>query len=306
MKNLRLYVAAGAFIALTGVKLLSPALSLDLRQNVVSIVTRDDDYRQAVQTIGEKLGFADKIKTAAVSDTEDAAKETYTPQTIDEIRREFTSILPEKTQKAEETKETKETEETEKASETEAPDDAAAQSAKEEAVQETPAQETPAQKAAVPKVVQTFLDSQKEYSDYAVPADVSYSMPALPFSYAPPVKGVTSSGFGYRMHPILNEIKFHYGTDFAAQSGTDIYAFADGTVETAEEDDSYGKYIVIDHAEGYKTLYAHCGTLYVSKGDTVKLGQKIALVGQTGKTTGPHLHFELSCGGIRYNPEFYV
>lgn len=265
MKNLRLYVAAGAFVALTAVKLLSPTQTLNLRQNVVSIVTRDDDYRQAVQTLGEKLGFSEKQGYRRFR-YEGRCKKTYRPETIDEIRRDFASILPEKTEKTETNKtdktETEKTEKPEKAvtdkieptkkpAETKAPDNADTQSAKKE---------------VVPKVVQTFLDSQAKYSDYAVPADVNYGMPALPFAYAPPVKGVTSSGFGYRMHPILNEIKFHYGTDFAAQSGVDIYAFAAGTVETAEENDSFGKYIVIDHAKGYKTLYAHCGTLYVSAG----------------------------------------
>lgn len=160
--------------------------------------------------------------------------------------------------------------------------------------------------AAVPDVVSAFIESQKAYPDYAIPADVVCDKPALPFKFASPVKGVTSSGFGYREHPIKNEIKFHYGTDFAAQSGDNIYAFADGTVEKAQEDDSFGKYIVIDHGGGYRTLYAHCGKLYVSAGEKVKLGQKIALVGQTGSATGPHLHFELTSAGKYLDPEFYV
>jgi murein DD-endopeptidase MepM/ murein hydrolase activator NlpD len=135
---------------------------------------------------------------------------------------------------------------------------------------------------------------------------VSYSFDSLPFIYQPPVKGVSSSGFGYRMHPIEKVVKFHYGTDFAAQSGDAIYAFADGTVKTAAEDEGYGKYLVISHPGGYETLYAHCGSLLVSRGETVKMGDRIAAVGQTGKATGPHLHFELIKSGVYLNPEFYL
>ena len=102
--------------------------------------------------------------------------------------------------------------------------------------------------------------------------------------------------------PAYNSI----GVPLLHPNGTDVLAFADGTVETAAENDSFGKYLVLSHAGGYKTLYAHCSALCVAAGDAVKLGQKIALVGQTGSATGPHLHFELSCGGVYYNPEFYI
>lgn len=276
MRKFRIYAAAGLFLALTAVKLISPTATLTLRAQVVQAVSGSDDYRKAVQTLGEKLGLGKEDDTVSVSDT----AESYSPPTIAQLRQEQTSILPEKTAAPQPTASPAPTE-----------DDAAVQSETRE---------------AVPPAVQAFLDSQVAYANYAVPADVSYTVPTLPFAFASPVKGTTSSGFGYRMHPILKQIKFHYGTDFAAQSGTDVLAFADGTVETAAENDSYGKYLVIDHAGGYKTLYAHCSALGVAAGDKVKLGQKIALVGQTGSATGPHLHFELSCCGVYYNPEFYI
>ena len=153
--------------------------------------------------------------------------------------------------------------------------------------------------------VAAFLASQSAYSDYAVPETVSYERPELPFDYESPVTGVTSSGFGYRMHPLKNEVKYHYGTDLAADTGTPISAFADGTIVAQGDSDSFGKYVMIDHPDGYRTLYAHCSELCMSCG-SVKKGDTIALVGSTGAATGPHLHFELEHDGVYLNPEFYI
>lgn len=153
--------------------------------------------------------------------------------------------------------------------------------------------------------VSVFLDEQEKYSNYAVPANVSYDYIALPFDYENPVEGSKSSGFGYRLHPIQNEIKYHYGTDLAANSGEEIHAFADGKIYAVGENDSFGKYVIIDHADGYRTLYAHCSKQCISCG-SVKMGDIIALVGETGAATGPHLHFELMHNGVYLNPEFYI
>lgn len=153
---------------------------------------------------------------------------------------------------------------------------------------------------------EAFLESQASFSDHALPANVSYDIPELPFATVVPVSGYTSSGFGFRMHPIQNTVKFHYGTDFAAGSGTDILAFADGTVLAAGQDAGYGNYIKVDHGNGFVTLYGHCSALLASQGDTVTAGQVIARVGATGQATGPHLHFELIHEGVYLNPEFYL
>lgn len=153
--------------------------------------------------------------------------------------------------------------------------------------------------------VAAFLESQASYAEYAVPANVSYECPALPFEYVNPVSGIKSSGFGYRMHPIENTVKYHYGTDFAANTGTAITAFADGVIVAAGDSDSYGKYIIIDHGDGYSTLYAHCSELCMGCGNVSK-GDVIAKVGSTGAATGPHLHFELMCNDTYLNPEFYL
>ena len=101
-------------------------------------------------------------------------------------------------------------------------------------------------------------------------------------------------------------MKFHYGTDFAVWTGTEVHCFADGCVAFAGEEAGYGKYLIVDHAEGCRTLYAHCQTLMASAGEEVAAGQVIALSGSSGRVTGPHLHFELQRDGVYLNPEYYV
>ena len=151
-----------------------------------------------------------------------------------------------------------------------------------------------------------FLEAQSVFSDYAVPANVSYEVPELPFECFSPCACEVTSGFGYRMHPLDGTVKFHYGTDLGACDGTDVTAFADGTVISVQELDGYGKNVIIEHAGGFSTLYAHCSKILVNRGDKVKAGDKIALSGHSGKVTGPHLHFELIFNGKYLNPEFYL
>ncbi len=115
-----------------------------------------------------------------------------------------------------------------------------------------------------------------------------------------------SSPFGNRLHPILKVIKFHTGIDIAAASGTNIVAANAGTVMSACYNSGYGYMVMVDHGGGIVTLYAHCSKLLVSKGAKVKRGQVIALVGSTGMSTGPHLHFEVRINGEYKNPLEYV
>ena len=156
------------------------------------------------------------------------------------------------------------------------------------------------------QVREAFLNSQSQITDASPPENVSYDVLLLPFSESTPILGRTSSGFGYRMHPIQNEMRFHYGTDYAADAGTEIHAFADGIVAEAGISDGYGNYVKIDHGNGFTTLYAHCSELLIHEGDSVTRNQTIALVGSTGQSTGPHLHFELMHNGVYLNPEFYL
>jgi len=107
------------------------------------------------------------------------------------------------------------------------------------------------------------------------------------------VKGVVSSDYGLRFHPIFNEERFHTGVDLACESGVPIKAAADGTVVLSEDHGGYGLAVIIDHGGGVSTLYGHASRLLVQAGDRVKAGETIALVGSTGLSTGPHLHFEV-------------
>jgi murein DD-endopeptidase MepM/ murein hydrolase activator NlpD len=144
------------------------------------------------------------------------------------------------------------------------------------------------------------------YSDQNIPEGVSMEQAILNFDYAVPVSGAVSSGFGYRNHPVEGEERFHYGVDLAADTGTEIDCFADGTVTAVGESSSYGKYCTVTHTGGYSTLYAHCSRITVSSGSAVRKGEKIAEVGETGIATGPHLHFELHRNGVYLNPIYYV
>ncbi len=116
----------------------------------------------------------------------------------------------------------------------------------------------------------------------------------------------TASGWGFRIHPIYKIRKFHYGMDFTAPTGTEIYATGDGTIEVVETSKrGYGNKIIINHGFGYRTLYAHMNKFNVRKGQVVKRGDVIGYVGNTGLSTAPHLHYEVSLNGKKVNPVNY-
>ena len=144
------------------------------------------------------------------------------------------------------------------------------------------------------------------YSANNLPDNVSLEQALLGFDYCTPVMGTLSSGFGYREHPVEGEERFHYGIDIAAAAGTAIGCFADGTVTAVGDSSSYGKYLIVEHAGGFSTLYAHCSRIIATSGQTVTEGETIAEVGETGVATGPHLHLELHQGDQYLNPIYYV
>ena len=116
-----------------------------------------------------------------------------------------------------------------------------------------------------------------------------------------------ASGYGYRTDPIYKTTKFHAGMDFAAAVGTEIYATGDGVIMRADADASgYGNHVRINHGYGYMTLYGHMSKIMVRPGQRVKRGDVIGLVGNTGKSVGPHLHYEVHKNGEAINPvNFY-
>ncbi|MBI1393310.1 MAG: peptidoglycan DD-metalloendopeptidase family protein [Alphaproteobacteria bacterium] len=121
-----------------------------------------------------------------------------------------------------------------------------------------------------------------------------------------PIDGARlSSGFGTRRHPVLGYRKAHKGVDFAANRGTPIYAAGDGVVERANRFGSYGNYVRIRHAQGYKTAYAHLNGFRrgIRAGARVKQGDVIGYVGTTGRSTGPHLHYEVLKNDVQVNPQ---
>jgi len=122
----------------------------------------------------------------------------------------------------------------------------------------------------------------------------------------PPVEGRLSSGFGYRRHPITGLRSFHYGIDITNNRGTPVQASGSGVVVFSGWRGTYGKVIIISHGYGYETVYAHNNQLYVSVGDTVEKGDVISAVGNTGNSTGPHLHFEIRLNGKAVNPLTYL
>lgn len=135
-------------------------------------------------------------------------------------------------------------------------------------------------------------------------ADMLASIPAI----VPIAKGTERlmSGFGYRIHPIYKTLRMHTGVDFTAPTGTPIYATGNGIVQVAERNShGYGRMVTIDHGYGYETLYAHLSQIKVKPGQEVKRGEIIGLVGNTGISTAPHLHYEVVRNGRKVNPINY-
>ena len=118
--------------------------------------------------------------------------------------------------------------------------------------------------------------------------------------------GYISSGFGYRTQPIAGASTNHKGIDFAAATGTPIYAAAAGTVISAGYAGNAGNLLVVSHGNGLLTYYMHCNAIYVSAGQKVSRGQNVAAVGTTGNSTGPHLHFQVMLNGTPVNPANYL
>jgi murein DD-endopeptidase MepM/ murein hydrolase activator NlpD len=146
--------------------------------------------------------------------------------------------------------------------------------------------------------LQSFADLKNTYD---AKEDSIKHMPAM----HPLVDGRITSDFGMRLHPILKRYRKHPGIDFSAKSGAPIYATADGLVKLAKFNGGYGNCVIIDHLYGFETRYGHMQKILVRRGQRIKRGDKIGLVGKTGVATAPHLHFEVHYKGKEVNPEHY-
>jgi murein DD-endopeptidase MepM/ murein hydrolase activator NlpD len=136
-------------------------------------------------------------------------------------------------------------------------------------------------------------------------SDMMASIPAIQPVKNKELKRI-ASGYGRRIDPYYKKLKFHYGVDFSAPKGTPIYATGDGTIAKVKKSRrGFGNHVVINHSYGYESLYAHMTKYTVRKGQKVKRGDIIGYVGSTGKSTAPHLHYEVHKDGRKINPAYY-
>ena len=139
-------------------------------------------------------------------------------------------------------------------------------------------------------------------SDVTTSAPIPITVP----SRNPLDVGRLSSAYGMRVHPVLGRRKRHKGIDLAAPTGTPVYATADGSVSRADRSRTYGLVIYLDHGAELETRYAHLSRMVVADGQDVKKGDVIGYVGSTGRSTGPHLHYEVRVDGVAVNPIPYM
>lgn len=279
-------VACGLiFLGIFSVRLLFPGLGERIDQSLLPLIDGGWDYKGALTAVGS---FASQDGLQAVmalfGDAQGPeAGETVPGPAVQEAREALQTALRERYGQ-----------------------DAAAEDSPAET--EPPAEESPAPEPTeqVPAAVTAFLESQSLFADQGQPEDARFDMPELGLACVAPVIAPVTDSFGWRVHPLDGQVKFHYGTDLGAAAGSDIGAFADGTVYAVGDSTSLGLYVILDHGNGIQTQYAHCQELLVSSGDSVTAGQTIARVGSTGAVTGAHLHLELSQDGKNLNPAFYV
>lgn len=164
-------------------------------------------------------------------------------------------------------------------------------------------------KKRIARLQRMFVEQSKSYKevfDMARAQSVMLqSIPAIQPVSNSDLKRI-ASGFGMRIHPIYKIAKMHTGLDFTADVGTEIYATGDGVIDAVDSKLSgYGHHVVIKHGFGFESLYAHMSKVIVKKGEKVKRGQIIGYVGNTGASTGPHLHYEVIRNGEKVDPAFY-
>ncbi|KAF0812202.1 Murein hydrolase activator NlpD [Andreprevotia sp. IGB-42] len=146
-----------------------------------------------------------------------------------------------------------------------------------------------------------YLD-QLTLSQSTLLGNIAWQLP----THAPLAGGLQSSSFGWRIDPFNGHQTFHEGIDFVGETGTAIHAAAAGTVVYAAFHPQYGNMVELDHGNGLTSRYAHASKLLVQEGETIKVGQAVAELGSTGRSTGPHLHFEIRYKGVAQNPLRFI
>ena len=147
---------------------------------------------------------------------------------------------------------------------------------------------------------ETVTSAPEEKEELAVKVSANANAMCMPTS------GEVSSEYGWRVNPVTGIYTLHSGIDIAADSGTKVFAAMNGVVSTAEYNSGLGKHVVIEHKGGLKSIYAHLSEIKCEKGDNVAKGDVIGLVGNTGRSTGPHLHFEVLKDGESMNPRYLL
>lgn len=160
--------------------------------------------------------------------------------------------------------------------------------------------------AAIEELMNT-VDARDEYQSVIEAKILQQSVLKDMLPNSSPVRaGYNSSSYGWRIDPFNGHKAFHEGLDFPADTGTPILAAADGIVIAAEQTPDYGNIVKIQHGSGLETRYAHASKILVRVGDRVIKGQQVALVGNTGRSTGPHLHYEIRLNGNALDPRQYL
>ncbi len=158
-------------------------------------------------------------------------------------------------------------------------------------------------KALLETVEEATLDARSKESELAVKtAALASYLRSLPSAWPTVPDATVASDFGRRLHPVYRYYRKHEGLDIGNRKGDPIYASGSGTVTMAEWHSGYGNLVEIDHGNGYVTRYGHCSKLLVKVGQRVDQGEKIALIGSTGTSTGPHVHFEVRINGTPVDP----
>lgn len=303
---IQLAVCLALFLAIFFGKGLFPQRLGQLRDDVLTLISTDFDFRSALSGLGESLSEGDSVLSdfgqfcvevfgGGAQEENQAEPAAFTPPQPEGVLASELQFLSQNSGKAVYTAHyanfsrfglTPLT-----VPEEEAP------AAEEAAEPETPA----AVPAAGTVVMVSGYDGQELPENYTMD---QLSLGEL--ETMTPVMGRLTSDYGYRDHPIVEKNLFHGGVDIGGQVGDPVVAFAAGTVEYTGKNDSYGLYLQVDHGNGVKSFYAHCSKVVVTKGQTVEMGQKLAEIGSTGISTGPHLHLEIKYGKMHLNPAYYV